>query len=81
MQCQRSSKHEEGYKIGADEIWKVGEAKNTSSSNEKPSPEKLNRIYESLSQHLPKLFTEPLDYSIYDPNLIFENNIRGTRTV
>lgn len=22
-----------------------------------------------------------MDYSIYDPNVIFENNIRGTRTV
>uniref|UniRef100_A0A182W513 Uncharacterized protein n=1 Tax=Anopheles minimus TaxID=112268 RepID=A0A182W513_9DIPT len=46
-----------------------------------PSEEQLHRVYHVLSQTLPKLFVQPLDYSIYSPNLIFENNIRGTRTV
>ncbi|XP_022919688.2 uncharacterized protein C6orf136 [Onthophagus taurus] len=50
-------------------------------SNEKPNPEKLENIYNVLSESLPKLFIQPMDYSIYSPELIFENNIRGTRTV
>lgn len=45
-----------------------------------PSEEQLQRVYHVLSQTLPKLFVQPLDYSIYNPNLVFENNIRGMRT-
>uniref|UniRef100_A0A182QK14 Uncharacterized protein n=1 Tax=Anopheles farauti TaxID=69004 RepID=A0A182QK14_9DIPT len=45
-----------------------------------PTEEQLQRVYHVLSQTLPKLFVQPLDYSIYSPNLIFENNIRGMRT-
>lgn len=47
----------------------------------KPQPSDLNKVYEVLRNTLPKLFIQPLDYSIYNPNLIFENNIRGMRTV
>nr|XP_040237925.2 uncharacterized protein C6orf136 homolog [Anopheles coluzzii] len=47
---------------------------------DQPTEEQLHRVYHVLSQTLPKLFVQPLDYSIYSPNLIFENNIRGTRT-
>uniref|UniRef100_A0A1B6KL10 Uncharacterized protein n=1 Tax=Graphocephala atropunctata TaxID=36148 RepID=A0A1B6KL10_9HEMI len=47
----------------------------------KPTAEHLHVVHEVLSKTLPKLFIQPLDYSIYHPNLIFENNIRGTRTV
>uniref|UniRef100_A0A182KB31 Uncharacterized protein n=1 Tax=Anopheles christyi TaxID=43041 RepID=A0A182KB31_9DIPT len=54
-------------------------AGNQSKENQ-PSEEQLYRVYHVLSQTLPKLFVQPLDYSIYSPNLIFENNIRGTRT-
>lgn len=43
--------------------------------------EGLQKVFDTLSSTLPKLFIQPLDYSIYSPNLIFENNIRGTRTV
>uniref|UniRef100_A0A182FT75 Uncharacterized protein n=1 Tax=Anopheles albimanus TaxID=7167 RepID=A0A182FT75_ANOAL len=50
-------------------------------ASQPPTEEQLNRIYQVLSQTLPKLFVQPLDYSIYNPNLIFENNIRGTKTV
>uniref|UniRef100_A0A182SB40 Uncharacterized protein n=1 Tax=Anopheles maculatus TaxID=74869 RepID=A0A182SB40_9DIPT len=50
------------------------------SKENQPSEEQLHRVYHVLSQTLPKLFVQPLDYSIYSPNLIFENNIRGTRT-
>lgn len=46
-----------------------------------PDAGDLHKIFEKLSNSLPKLFIQPMDYSIYSPNLIFENNIRGTRTV
>ncbi|CAH0722182.1 unnamed protein product, partial [Brenthis ino] len=52
------------------------------SDNEgKPSEEQLMRIFKALSTTMPSLFIKPLDYSIYHPNLIFVNNIRGTTTV
>ncbi|CAG9803813.1 unnamed protein product [Chironomus riparius] len=41
----------------------------------------LQHVYDTLSNTLPSLFIQPMDYRIYNPNLIFENNIRGTRTV
>lgn len=47
----------------------------------KPDPEKLDFIYKRLMETLPKLFVQPMDYSIYHPDVIFENNIKGTRTV
>ncbi|XP_022232135.1 uncharacterized protein C6orf136 homolog [Drosophila obscura] len=47
----------------------------------KSAPEDLERAYAVLRATLPKLFVEPLDYSIYSPNLIFENNITGKHTV
>uniref|UniRef100_T1GTG1 Uncharacterized protein n=1 Tax=Megaselia scalaris TaxID=36166 RepID=T1GTG1_MEGSC len=43
--------------------------------------ENLNHAFDVLSNTLPKLFIQPLDYSIYSPNLIFENNITGKHTV
>ncbi|XP_065075112.1 uncharacterized protein C6orf136 homolog [Ochlerotatus camptorhynchus] len=49
-------------------------------SGNQSSEEQLHRVFEVLSNTLPKLFIQPLDYSIYNPNLIFENNIRGMRT-
>ncbi|XP_030558522.1 uncharacterized protein C6orf136 homolog [Drosophila novamexicana] len=45
------------------------------------SSEDLDRAYNVLKGTLPKLFVEPLDYSIYSPNLIFQNNITGKYTV
>lgn len=51
-----------------------------SSNSNQPSEEQLHRVYDVLANTLPKLFIQPLDYSIYNPNLIFENNIRGMRT-
>lgn len=45
-----------------------------------PSEEQLQKVFDVLGNTLPKLFIQPLDYSIYNPNLIFENNIRGIRT-
>lgn len=49
--------------------------------SKKPTPENLEKVYLVLRETLPKLFTHPMDYSVYHPDLIFENNIRGTRTV
>lgn len=52
----------------------------TSPSGGGPSEEQIQKVYDTLANTLPKLFIQPLDYSIYHPNLIFENNIRGMRT-
>ena len=50
-------------------------------STDRPSPEKLIHVYTILRETLPKLFVQPMDYSIYHPQLMFVNNIRGTTTV
>lgn len=47
----------------------------------RPDPGDLHKIFETLSNTLPNLFIKPLDYSIYSSNLIFEDNIRGRKTV
>ncbi|XP_026323648.1 uncharacterized protein LOC113232946 [Hyposmocoma kahamanoa] len=47
----------------------------------RPSEEQLMKVYHVLSATMPTLFIKPLDYSIYHPNLIFVNNIRGMTTV
>lgn len=47
----------------------------------RPTSEELFKVYNVLKDTLPLLFVKPLDYSVYNPNLIFENNIRGIRTV
>ncbi|XP_058445385.1 uncharacterized protein C6orf136 homolog [Malaya genurostris] len=49
-------------------------------SAQQPSEAQLQRVFDVLASTLPNLFLQPLDYSIYHPNLIFENNIRGIRT-
>ncbi|XP_046984971.1 uncharacterized protein LOC124555182 isoform X1 [Schistocerca americana] len=49
-------------------------------TNEKPTKEQQQHVYETLKNTLPKLFVQPMDYSIYHPEIIFENNIRGTIT-
>lgn len=51
------------------------------SNENKKGSEDLERAFEVLKNTLPKLFVEPLDYSIYSPNLIFQNNITGKHTV
>lgn len=50
-------------------------------SHDKPSPEKLEHVFRILRDNVPKLFIQPMDYSIYHPDVVFENNIRGTRTI
>ncbi|KAJ8949577.1 hypothetical protein NQ318_016208 [Aromia moschata] len=51
------------------------------SNPNKPSPEKLYNVYNVLRENLPNLFIKTMDYSIYHPEMIFEDNIRGIRTV
>jgi len=50
-------------------------------SSSHPTNEDLERAFNVLSTSLPKLFIQPLDYSIYSPNLEFHNNITGKHTV
>ncbi|CAH0600839.1 unnamed protein product [Chrysodeixis includens] len=47
----------------------------------KPSEEQLMKVFYTLSDTMPNLFVKPLDYSIYHPNMVFINNIRGTTSV
>ncbi|CAH0405718.1 unnamed protein product [Chilo suppressalis] len=51
------------------------------SPSDKPSEEQLMKVFNVLSENMPDLFVKSLDYSIYHPNLVFVNNIRGTTTV
>lgn len=59
---------------------KRNESTPAGNSSNQPSEEQLQRVYDVLANTLPKLFIQPMDYSVYNPNLIFENNIRGVRT-
>jgi len=53
----------------------------SSNNNQQKNNEQLTKVYDVLRSTLPNLFVKPLDYSIFHQNLIFENNIRGTKTV
>ncbi|RZC33147.1 C6orf136 -like, partial [Asbolus verrucosus] len=53
----------------------------TAEQSNKPAPDKLSHVYDVLMNTLPNLFTQTMDYSIYHPEVVFENNIRGTTTV
>ncbi|XP_043476733.1 uncharacterized protein LOC122507857 [Leptopilina heterotoma] len=55
--------------------------KNVSNIGGKPSKEQLEFIYEKLKKDLPQLFVRTFDYRIYHKDFVFENNIRGTRTI
>jgi len=46
-----------------------------------PTPSQLQHVFDVLSATLPRLFIKPLDYTIYSPNIVFENHIRGLHTV
>lgn len=45
-----------------------------------PNEQDLNRAFQKLSEHIPNLFVHPMDYSIFHPQVITENNINGKRT-
>lgn len=60
----------------------LGSSSDGSSSNPNQcSDEQLSLVFENLREYLPKLFVTVMDYTIYHPQLIFENNIQGKRTV
>nr|CAG4637184.1 EOG090X09QP [Ceriodaphnia reticulata]SVE73063.1 EOG090X09QP [Ceriodaphnia reticulata] len=46
-----------------------------------PSLSQLQNVFDVLSSTLPKIFIQPMDYRIYSQDIVFENRIRGTRTV
>lgn len=48
---------------------------------QQPNIGELTHVFNVLQDTLPNLFSQPLDYSIYSPDLIFENNITGSYTV
>ncbi|ENN77603.1 uncharacterized protein C6orf136 homolog [Dendroctonus ponderosae] len=54
--------------------------KQPASPDGRPSPDKLFHVYTILGNTLPKLFIQPMDYSIYHDNIVFEDNIRKVRT-
>lgn len=49
-------------------------------ANTHPKQEDLNRAFKTLSEHIPNLMVHPMDYSIFHPQVITENNINGKRT-
>jgi len=55
-------------------------AKPTAPDSGRPSPEQLQRVANVLAETLPRLFIQPMDYTIYAQDIIFDNRIRGTRT-
>ncbi|XP_071152432.1 uncharacterized protein [Mytilus edulis] len=46
----------------------------------KPSMEQLNAVKERLAETLPHFFNKVMDYSIYDPKVVFVNNIWNRKT-
>lgn len=57
------------------------DASNSKGNDKSPRLSDLDHAYGVLSESLPKLFIQPLDYSIYSPNLDFQNNITGKHTI
>nr|CAG4644954.1 EOG090X09QP [Leptodora kindtii] len=48
--------------------------------NRLPTPEQLQRVSNVLAETLPRIFIQPMDYTVYSNDVVFENRIRGTRT-
>jgi len=60
----------------------VNENKEDESNNHQDNQNyHLQKVFDTLSATLPKLFIQPMDYSIYSNDLIFEDNMRGRRTI
>ncbi|XP_015599172.1 uncharacterized protein LOC107269613 [Cephus cinctus] len=58
----------------------VNESQQSQDLDGGPSQEQLLRVFNILRENLPNLFIKSMDYSIYHPELVFVNNIRGTTT-
>ncbi|VVC24201.1 Hypothetical protein CINCED_3A004961 [Cinara cedri] len=56
---------------------------NNDMSNPKglPSAEQLQNQFIQLQDTLPRMFKENINFSLFHPQLVFENNIRGTKTI
>nr|CAG4649508.1 EOG090X09QP [Scapholeberis mucronata]SVE93744.1 EOG090X09QP [Scapholeberis mucronata] len=46
-----------------------------------PTPSQLQKVSDVLTISLPRLFVKPMDYTIYSQDIVFDNRIRGVRTV
>lgn len=64
-----------------DNSTKSNENVSTSDSKGLPNVEQLDHVYNRLGEDLPLMFKQNLDYALYHPKLVFENNIRGTKSV
>lgn len=49
-------------------------------NEDRPSRDHLEHVFQCLSRDLPKFFIQTMDYTIYSPEIIFVNNIKGTTT-
>lgn len=58
----------------------TGTGSGTEKTEQHPNEQDLNRAFKILSEHIPNLFVHPMDYSIFHPQVITENNINGKRT-
>lgn len=71
-----------GVNVNSTTLFNDSTTTDTGSNDKKrKSNENLQTVFNVLSHTLPKLFVKPLDYSIFHPKLLVENNIRGTRTI
>lgn len=61
-------------------VYSTGD-KDKDSQNRPPTQSDLDHAFATLSETLPKLFIQPLDYSIYSPNVEVQNNITGKHTI
>ncbi|ODN06426.1 hypothetical protein Ocin01_00255 [Orchesella cincta] len=48
--------------------------------SDKPSLDDLQKVYNALQTSLERLFTHPMNYSLYHPDIVFIDNIRNIRT-
>jgi len=67
----------------SDDSFNSTSCNDNSISNSKglPNPEQLDYVFNKLGETLPTLFKQTLNYSLFHPKLVFENNIRGTKSV
>ncbi|XP_076275546.1 uncharacterized protein LOC143206748 [Rhynchophorus ferrugineus] len=59
---------------------RINAAHSQGSSEGRPAADKLQKVYNSLADSLPNLFTQPMDYSLYHEKIIFEDHIRNIKT-
>ncbi|XP_037094612.1 uncharacterized protein C6orf136 homolog, partial [Pollicipes pollicipes] len=48
---------------------------------DRPNPDQLRAVEANLLQNLPRIFVMTQDFSIYHKDLVFDNRIRGTKSV